>query len=123
MLLCGEPVELSQRAEPGAPSHPCDASRLFVRRSGVVRCGPLTTIDQWWPEILHFCERPPPIVLVGTKADLRTDADASTRLREKGLSAVTREEAEAMAKEIGAVMFVETSSLRQLGVRCASTVF
>lgn len=62
-------------------------------------------------------------MLVGTKADLRTDADASTRLREKGLSAVTREEAEAMAKEIGAVMFVETSSLRQLGVRCASTVF
>lgn len=59
------------------------------------------------------------MVLVGTKADLRTDEGTASRLREKGLSAVSGEEAEALAKEIGAVMYVETSSLRQLGVRYA----
>lgn len=69
--------------------------------------------------MLHFCEKAPPIVLVGTKVDLRTDEGTASRLREKGLSAVSGEEAEALATEIGAVMYVETSSLRQLGVRYA----
>jgi GTPase SAR1 family protein len=56
-------------------------------------------------------------VLVGTKSDLLTDPAAIQRLRERGLSPVSREQAEAMAKEIGAVAYCETSSLTQKGLK------
>lgn len=48
----------------------------------------LTFFFQWYPEVQHFCPRTP-IVLVGLKADLRKDRNATEVLRTQGLTPVT----------------------------------
>ncbi|RKP10267.1 RhoA protein [Thamnocephalis sphaerospora] len=72
--------------------------------------------DKWAPEVAHFCERVP-ILLVGCKTDLR---DCSGALREigseDGTAIVTREQGEAMAREIGALRYMECSARTRVGV-------
>lgn len=55
---------------------------------------------QWYPEVRHHCPNTP-IILVGTKLDLREDKDTIEKLREKKLSPITYPQGLAMAKEIG----------------------
>jgi len=43
---------------------------------------------QWFPEVSHHCPSTP-IVLVGTKLDLREDKETIDRLRDKKLSPIT----------------------------------
>jgi GTPase SAR1 family protein len=59
-------------------------------------------------------------VLVGTKLDLREDKETIDRLRDKKLSPITYPQGLAMAKEIGAVKYLECSALTQKGLK---TVF
>ena len=58
-----------------------------------------------------------PIILVGTKLDLRDDQETDDKLREKGLSAITYPQAQAMAREIGAVKYLECSAKTQSGLK------
>ncbi len=51
------------------------------------------------------------LVLVGTKKDLETDDKALQRLKERNQTLVTKEEGEERAKKIGAVAYIEISSL------------
>jgi Ras-related C3 botulinum toxin substrate 1 len=74
---------------------------------------------KWVPEVKHHCPDSK-ILLIGTKIDLREDADALTRLNERGLKPITAEEGNKLAKEIGAVCYVECSALTQKGLK---TVF
>lgn len=67
----------------------------------------------------HHCPNTP-IVLVGTKLDLRDDKDTLEKLREKKLAPLTYPQALNMAKEIGAVKYLECSALTQKGLK---TVF
>lgn len=60
------------------------------------------------------------MILVGTKLDLREDKITIERLREKKLSPITYPQGLAMAKEIGAVKYLECSALTQKGLK---TVF
>jgi Ras-related C3 botulinum toxin substrate 1 len=87
---------------------------------------------QWLPEVAHFAPGVP-VVLVGTKLDLRADPAVLSRLAERcvravcavrwligggnrGLEPVSTEQAEAMAKRIPeALAYVECSALTQLG--------
>eukprot|EP00808_Paulinella_micropora_P000429 g19701.t1 len=73
---------------------------------------------RWAPEIRHHCPDVP-IVLVGTKADLRKDANVQAALRAKGLASVELQAGQEMAKTIGAVDYVECSSLTQEGLKHA----
>lgn len=43
---------------------------------------------QWFPEVSHHCPNTP-IILVGTKLDLRDDQETIEKLREKKLAPVT----------------------------------
>jgi GTPase SAR1 family protein len=43
---------------------------------------------QWYPEVRHHCPNTP-IILVGTKLDLRDDKDTVEKLKEKKLSPIT----------------------------------
>lgn len=61
-------------------------------------CGPVAW--QWYPEVRHHCPNTP-IILVGTKLDLRDDKDTIERLRDKKLSPITYPQGLAMAREIG----------------------
>lgn len=64
----------------------------------VCACGPVAR--QWYPEVRHHCPNTP-IILVGTKLDLRDDKDTIERLRDKKLSPITYPQGLAMAREIG----------------------
>lgn len=43
---------------------------------------------QWYPEVRHHCPNTP-IILVGTKLDLRDDKQTTDKLKEKKLSPIT----------------------------------
>uniref|UniRef100_A0A673ITL8 small monomeric GTPase n=1 Tax=Sinocyclocheilus rhinocerous TaxID=307959 RepID=A0A673ITL8_9TELE len=74
---------------------------------------------KWYPEVRHHCPNTP-IILVGTKLDLRDDKDTIERLRDKKLAPITYPQGLAMAREIGAVKYLECSALTQRGLK---TVF
>ncbi|KAJ7399887.1 Ras-related C3 botulinum toxin substrate 2 [Pitangus sulphuratus] len=54
---------------------------------------------KWFPEVRHHCPSTP-IILVGTKLDLRDDKDTIEKLKEKKLSPITYPQGLALAKEI-----------------------
>ena len=74
---------------------------------------------QWYPEVGHHCPNTP-IILVGTKLDLREEKDTIEKLQKQKLSPISYAQALAMAKEIHAVKYLECSSLTQKGLK---TVF
>jgi len=71
---------------------------------------------KWWPELRHHCPETP-IILVGTKSDMRGDSSVLGVLKAKGLQMVTPAEGQARAKEIGAVTVMECSALTQAGLK------
>ncbi len=75
--------------------------------------------EKWCPEVRHFCPSAP-IIIIGTKLDLRDDKDTIEQLKKKQQNPITYPEGLAMAKEIGAVKYVECSALTQTGIK---TVF
>jgi Ras-related C3 botulinum toxin substrate 1 len=75
--------------------------------------------SKWYPEIQHHCPGTP-ILLVGTKSDLRGDQAMISQLASKGLKMIDKEQALGLAKEIGAAEYHECSALTQEGLK---TVF
>lgn len=71
---------------------------------------------KWIPELAHHSPGTP-IMLVGTKVDLRDDPRTLDRLREKNLQPITAAEGIALAKTVGAVTYVENSALTQKGLK------
>ena len=71
---------------------------------------------KWVPEISHHAPGVP-IILVGTKADLREDQQTKNQLSMKGVKMVTHEEGEQMAREISAIKYLECSALTQNGLK------
>ncbi len=69
---------------------------------------------QWYPEVLHFCPTTP-LILVGLKSDLRTKRACIDLLKTQGLTPVTPEQGQAVAKRMNA-MYVECSSKEMRGV-------
>lgn len=70
---------------------------------------------QWYPEVAHFCEGTP-FILVATKTDLRKDEQTRSLLRAQGLVPVTSEQGATVAKEIGA-KYAECSAKNGVGVQ------
>ncbi|KAF7649511.1 hypothetical protein LDENG_00140440, partial [Lucifuga dentata] len=73
----------------------------------------------WYPEVRHHCPSTP-IILVGTKLDLRDDKETIEKLKEKKLAPITYPQGLALAKETEAVKYLECSALTQRGLK---TVF
>ncbi|XP_071821809.1 ras-related C3 botulinum toxin substrate 1-like [Apostichopus japonicus] len=73
----------------------------------------------WYPEIHHHCPNVP-IVLVGTKVDLRDHLDTKITLLKNKESPITFVQGLKLSKEIGAVKYAECSALTQQGMK---TVF
>ena len=72
--------------------------------------------SKWVPEVRHHCPDTP-IVLVGTKKDLREDPEFKKILEEKEQKPITHEEGESMKREVGAADFGECSARTQDGLR------
>lgn len=88
------PSVSGRRAQELRPS----LGRLEALPPQPVRSEPLS--PQWYPEVRHHCPHTP-ILLVGTKLDLRDDKDTIERLRDKKLAPITYPQGLAMAREIG----------------------
>jgi len=71
---------------------------------------------KWVPEIQHHAPGVP-ILLVGTKSDLRTDKNTTAQLSQRGQKVVEAQQASQMAKEVGAVKYLECSALTQDGLK------
>ncbi len=72
--------------------------------------------SQWAPELRHYCPEAP-ILLIGTKIDQRDDQVVGQILKSKGLAPTTAQEGVQLAKEIGAVKYLECSALSQEGLK------
>jgi cell division control protein 42 len=68
--------------------------------------------EKWFPEVPHHCPGVP-CLIVGTQVDLRTDEQVIAKLAKQKMQPVRREDGERMAKELGAVKYVECSALTQ----------
>merc|ERR1712117_150514 len=68
--------------------------------------------QKWVPEVSHHAPGVP-ILLIGTKSDLRGDTDLVNRLSQEGKKLVTQQQAEDLVKEIHAHKYVECSALTQ----------
>ncbi len=71
---------------------------------------------QWYPEIDHHAPNVP-IILVGTKLDLRDDEAIKESLRQKKMSPIQYEQAVMVAKEIKAQKYLECSALTQRNLK------
>lgn len=79
---------------------------------------------KWFPEITHHLDstaagdgKRAKIILVGTKLDLREDSETLDRLNRAGTAPITYQQGVQMAKEIGAVRYMECSALTQQGLK------
>lgn len=64
---------------------------------------------KWYPEVMHFCPDVPQL-LVGTKMDTRTDKAILDKLKQQSQRPVSVEEAQALARKIHSVRYVECSA-------------
>ncbi|CAB3382373.1 ras-related C3 botulinum toxin substrate 1 [Cloeon dipterum] len=71
---------------------------------------------KWVPEIKHHCPDAP-IILVGTKIDLREDKESLAILSEQSLSPIRREQGQKLANKVRAVRYMECSALTQRGLK------
>ncbi|KAH9174263.1 P-loop containing nucleoside triphosphate hydrolase protein [Lactarius sanguifluus] len=71
--------------------------------------------DKWYPEVAHFCEGTP-LILVATKTDLRRDDNTRRMLGAQGQKPVTPEQGAEVAHEIGA-KYIECSAKTGSGVQ------
>ena len=70
---------------------------------------------KWYPEVSSHCPGTP-IILVGTKFDLRDDRGTMEKLKEEKLAPITTALGVQMCKDINAVKYLECSALTQQGL-------
>jgi len=73
-------------------------------------------IEKWIPEVSHFCPKVP-VILIGTKKDLRNDAGAVEYLSLSKEKPVTTEQGQQVAALIKAYAYLECSSRTREGVQ------
>ena len=72
--------------------------------------------DRWFGEIRHHCPTVP-IILVGTKIDLRSDQETLEELAKAGKQPIAAQEGIQMAQEIQAIKYLECSALTRQGLK------
>ena len=65
--------------------------------------------DKWMPELIHHCENAP-VIIVGTKTDLRDNQEFEDK-------AITIEQGQKLCKEVDAAAYCECSALTQDGLK------
>ena len=72
--------------------------------------------EKWFPEVHHHCPGVP-CLIVGTQIDLRDDPQVLEKLQRQKQRPVAPEQGERLARELGAVKYVECSALTQKGLK------
>ncbi|CDW52826.1 ras C3 botulinum toxin substrate 1 [Trichuris trichiura] len=68
--------------------------------------------SKWYPELRHHCPDTP-ILLVGTKLDLRNNSVTLENLNSQGLSPITRSQGSKLAQKLHLYKYLECSALTQ----------
>ncbi|KAJ1262204.1 hypothetical protein BS78_09G088800 [Paspalum vaginatum] len=93
-----------------------DYSRLRpLSYRGLIRASYENVLKKWMPELRRFSPTVP-VVLVGTKLDLREDR--SYLADHASAAIITTEQGEELRKQIGAVAYIECSSKTQRTLYC-----
>ncbi|XP_065920342.1 ras-related C3 botulinum toxin substrate 1-like isoform X2 [Dysidea avara] len=71
--------------------------------------------ELWHPEIRHHCPNTP-VVLVGTKLDLKNDKETIETLKQNKMTPISYSQGLELMNEIGAVKYLECSALTQQGL-------
>ena len=71
---------------------------------------------KWIPEVRHHCPNVP-ILLVGTKLDLRSNDEVLKKSKESRLVPISHERGKNLAKEVGAIKYMECSALEKVGLK------
>jgi len=71
---------------------------------------------KWIPELCHYSKNTP-LILVGTKSDVRSDTAAIQKLPKAGKRLLSEEEGWSLAREIKAVKYMECSALTRQGLK------
>ncbi|KAJ7995281.1 hypothetical protein DPEC_G00242910 [Dallia pectoralis] len=71
---------------------------------------------KWHPEVTHHCPNTP-ILLVGTKKDLRNDPELLKKLKDQNQTTITLQQGAALARQIHAIKYLECSALNQDGIK------
>jgi len=71
---------------------------------------------KWVPEVRHHCPGVP-YLIVGTQVDLRNEDQVIKKLQRQNQSPVASEEGEKLARDLGAIKYVECSALTQKGLK------
>ncbi|ROL52004.1 Ras-related C3 botulinum toxin substrate 1 [Anabarilius grahami] len=119
----GNPVKLALWDTSGAEEYDRLRPLQYPQTDVVLICFSLVNPDsfgkvreKWFPEVRHFCPNTP-IILIGTKLDLRDDKDTIEKLKKMKLTPITYAEGLDMTQEIGAVNYLECSALKQTGIK------
>lgn len=72
--------------------------------------------EKWFPEVFHHCPGVP-CLIVGTQIDLREDETVRAKLQRQKQQPISEEQGRQLAKELGAVKYVECSALTQRGLK------
>lgn len=72
--------------------------------------------EKWFPEVHHHCPGVP-CLIVGTQIDLRDDQSVIEKLARQKQRPIQIEQGERLARELGAVKYVECSALTQKGLK------
>ncbi|KAJ3095429.1 Rho GTPase [Phlyctochytrium planicorne] len=72
--------------------------------------------EKWFPEVRHHCPGVP-CIIVGTQVDLRDDPSVIEKISRNRQKPITADAGERLAKELGAVKYLECSALTQKGLK------
>jgi Ras-related C3 botulinum toxin substrate 1 len=122
LMVNNNPIELQLLDTCGQEDHDALRPLVYPQTDVALICYSISApasfehvTQQWVPEIQHFCPRIP-YILVGTKLDLREDKTTIEQLAEENLTPISHQQGMQLAKEIGAVKYMECSALTQARV-------
>ena len=72
--------------------------------------------EKWFPEVRHHCPGVP-CLIVGTQVDLRDNPQIMEKLQRQEQEMIAPEQGECLARELGAVQYVECSAITQKGLK------
>ncbi|KAF6001533.1 hypothetical protein CCYA_CCYA13G3507 [Cyanidiococcus yangmingshanensis] len=90
---------------------------VFILAFSLVAPASFENVAVKWVPDLRASNPETPIVLVGTKLDLRESYPVVKELEARGETAITAEMGRRLATEIGAIQYLECSALTQVGLK------
>lgn len=71
---------------------------------------------KWYKEVIHYCPEVP-LILVGTKLDLRDDPNTLQKLQALGQQPISTQKGQELASKINAYKYMECSAMTQNGLK------